>query len=387
MGVRPAGHHPPAALVVEPAGQACATVEERSGWPTTSSSPSRPTPAATSGTWPPRTCSPPVPGRRLLRAHAVRRAALAIRCAVPEPARTARARRLPRRWPAPARRAGRRAGNPRRHLRDRPHRRQVPVRPRTSWPGSPHRNQPLPDIGPPRSPWPATPCTCSPKARLGAPHWSPRSPTVLRGGRRPPNAAAAGSTRPCSPSWTRPPTSAGSPTCPSCTPTSVPRHPPGHHPAVLPAGRRGVGRARHGRPVGRATIKLVGAGIDDARLAEDLSRLVGEHDVPGPLRQRRRRPRQQQVSCAAKTSSNPPTSAPSRRARAAAGHRHPRRPDRPAPWYTRPGRRPVRARHRRAAPRPPCQRTPGRPCERRIVQSSTTPIRRRSRVFGSVRTG
>jgi type IV secretory pathway TraG/TraD family ATPase VirD4 len=29
-----------------------------------------------------------------------------------------------------------------------------------------------------------------------------------------------------------------------------------------------------------ATIKLVGAGIDDARFAEDLSRLIGEHDVP-----------------------------------------------------------------------------------------------------------
>ena len=29
-----------------------------------------------------------------------------------------------------------------------------------------------------------------------------------------------------------------------------------------------------------ATIKLIGAGIDDAKLAEDLSRLVGEHDVP-----------------------------------------------------------------------------------------------------------
>ncbi|MFF5217846.1 TraG/TraD/VirD4 family protein [Micromonospora sp. NPDC000442] len=28
-----------------------------------------------------------------------------------------------------------------------------------------------------------------------------------------------------------------------------------------------------------ATVKLVGAGIDDARFAEDLSRLVGEHDV------------------------------------------------------------------------------------------------------------
>src|SRR5574342_119246 len=29
-----------------------------------------------------------------------------------------------------------------------------------------------------------------------------------------------------------------------------------------------------------ATIKLVGAGIDDARMAEDISRLAGEHDVP-----------------------------------------------------------------------------------------------------------
>lgn len=29
-----------------------------------------------------------------------------------------------------------------------------------------------------------------------------------------------------------------------------------------------------------ATVKLIGAGIDDAKLAEDLSRLTGEHDVP-----------------------------------------------------------------------------------------------------------
>ena len=29
-----------------------------------------------------------------------------------------------------------------------------------------------------------------------------------------------------------------------------------------------------------ATIKLIGAGLDDARLAEDISRLVGDHDVP-----------------------------------------------------------------------------------------------------------
>ena len=37
-----------------------------------------------------------------------------------------------------------------------------------------------------------------------------------------------------------------------------------------------------------ATIKLIGAGIDDARLAEDLSRLVGEHDVTGRLAHPRR---------------------------------------------------------------------------------------------------
>ena len=29
-----------------------------------------------------------------------------------------------------------------------------------------------------------------------------------------------------------------------------------------------------------ATVKLIGPGLDDARLAEDLSRLVGDHDVP-----------------------------------------------------------------------------------------------------------
>ena len=35
-----------------------------------------------------------------------------------------------------------------------------------------------------------------------------------------------------------------------------------------------------------ATIKLVGAGIDDPKLAEDISRLVGEHDVPTVARTR-----------------------------------------------------------------------------------------------------
>jgi len=29
-----------------------------------------------------------------------------------------------------------------------------------------------------------------------------------------------------------------------------------------------------------ATVKVIGAGVDDARLAEDISRLVGDHDVP-----------------------------------------------------------------------------------------------------------
>ena len=35
-----------------------------------------------------------------------------------------------------------------------------------------------------------------------------------------------------------------------------------------------------------ATIKVIGAGIDDPKLAEDLSRLVGEHDVPTASRTR-----------------------------------------------------------------------------------------------------
>ena len=34
-----------------------------------------------------------------------------------------------------------------------------------------------------------------------------------------------------------------------------------------------------------ATVKLIGSGIDDARFAEDLSRLVGDHDVPHLLAQ------------------------------------------------------------------------------------------------------
>ena len=29
-----------------------------------------------------------------------------------------------------------------------------------------------------------------------------------------------------------------------------------------------------------ATVKLIGPGLDDARLTEDISRLVGDHDVP-----------------------------------------------------------------------------------------------------------
>src|SRR5882762_11062932 len=47
-----------------------------------------------------------------------------------------------------------------------------------------------------------------------------------------------------------------------------------------PQGARVWGEQGMGALWSAATVKLIGAGIDDAKLAEDLSRLVGEHDVP-----------------------------------------------------------------------------------------------------------
>jgi type IV secretory pathway TraG/TraD family ATPase VirD4 len=47
-----------------------------------------------------------------------------------------------------------------------------------------------------------------------------------------------------------------------------------------PQGARVWGEAGMAALWSAATIKVIGAGIDDAKLAEDLSRLVGEHDVP-----------------------------------------------------------------------------------------------------------
>ncbi|MBC3762599.1 TraG/TraD/VirD4 family protein [Quadrisphaera oryzae] len=51
---------------------------------------------------------------------------------------------------------------------------------------------------------------------------------------------------------------------------------------VLQSYRQGVrvwGEAGMDSLWSAATVKLVGAGIDDAEFAEDISRLVGEHDV------------------------------------------------------------------------------------------------------------
>ncbi len=52
-----------------------------------------------------------------------------------------------------------------------------------------------------------------------------------------------------------------------------------HHPAVLRAGRGGVGQGGMKALWGAATVKLFGPGADDAGWAEEMSRLIGEHDV------------------------------------------------------------------------------------------------------------
>ena len=63
---------------------------------------------------------------------------------------------------------------------------------------------------------------------------------------------------------------------------------------------------------GAATRKVIGAGIDDPRLARDLATLVGRHDVPGPLGQLRRWPIEpSRYPCDGRTSSKRPISEPS----------------------------------------------------------------------------
>jgi type IV secretory pathway TraG/TraD family ATPase VirD4 len=76
-------------------------------------------------------------------------------------------------------------------------------------------------------------------------------------------------------------TSAGSPTSRSSTATSAAGasfRSPCCSPIPRPA--RSGGEAGAKTLWSAATVKLLGAGIDDAAFAEDVSRLVGDHDVP-----------------------------------------------------------------------------------------------------------
>ena len=122
----------------------------------------------------------------------------------------------------PARRAARRPGNPRRHLPDRPHRGEVPQRRGDHALGHPAAPQRSPGLRPRRvrgQPRHAVPADRVPVGRVPADRRADRRGRCGPGGGRP-SEPAAGSTRRWSWSWTRRPTSAGSPTCPTCTRTS-----------------------------------------------------------------------------------------------------------------------------------------------------------------------
>ena len=89
---------------------------------------------------------------------------------------------------------------------------------------------------------------------------------------------AAGWTRRCWSSSTRRPTSAKSPTSPSCTPTSDPAASSPSPSSELPAGRRRVGRSGDGPLWAAATVKS-SARARRRPVPEKVSRLVGEYDV------------------------------------------------------------------------------------------------------------
>ena len=79
----------------------------------------------------------------------------------------------------------------------------------------------------------------------------------------------------------RRPTSAGSPTCRTCTPTSA--RAASHPVTILQSYEQGVtvwGEQGMAALWGAATKKIIGAGVDSPRLARDLATLIGQHDVP-----------------------------------------------------------------------------------------------------------
>ena len=133
---------------------------------------------------------------------------------------------------------------------------------------------------------------------------------AMRAGRRRAERPAGGWTRRWSWSWTRRPTSAASPTCPTCTPTSASR---GMIPVtILQSYEQGVtvwGEPGMAALWGAATKKLIGAGVDSPRLARDLATLVGQHDVPVRSISFGDGRASEQISCQRRRSSKPPTSA------------------------------------------------------------------------------
>ena len=214
----------------------------------------------------------------------------------------------------------------------------------------------------PRSPTPPTPCTCCPRTAPAPPRrWSPAltdqvlraAVTRRRDARRPARPAAARA------SSTRPPTSARSATCRSCTPTSARR---GILPiTILQSYPQGApcGASRAWPPCGRA-----------ATIKAHRRRHRRRQTRRGPLPARRRTRRPGRVAApatgpasppgrpppAANASSNPPRSAPSNKGTAlllATGI--PVAMIRLLPWYDRPARR--RSSTPRS-PRPPTRSPP-----------------------------
>jgi hypothetical protein len=69
---------------------------------------------------------------------------------------------------------------------------------------------------------------------------------------------------------------------PALQPPRVARHRAAHPAAFLPAGPLGLGGGRGPAKTlwSAATVKLLGAGLDDAGFTDDISKLIGDHEVP-----------------------------------------------------------------------------------------------------------
>ena len=171
----------------------------------------------------------------------------------PIPAELLDAAGLPRPGREPARRAERRPGNPRRHLPDRPHRGEMPQRRGHHALGHPAARQALPAFDPAAFAASRDTLYLLTESRSAAsPLIAALTDAVMRAGRR--QAERAGGTARSAdgrgPGRGRQHLPHRGPAR-AVLPPRLARHGPGHHPAVLPAGSGRVGRARHGRAVGR----------------------------------------------------------------------------------------------------------------------------------------